>query len=85
LALYCDLGDRAGQANALINLGMAQWRTGDYQAAAASGRRALELFGDLGHRYGQGDALHQLGVVQKLAGDYAAATESVQQALVVLC
>ena len=70
LAAARTAGDRHGQAWALHQLGVVQWLTGDYLAAAATLAGALELFRDLGHRRGQAWALHQLGVVQQAAGDY---------------
>ena len=41
-------GDRAGQADALNELGLLQRMTGDYPAAAASHQQALDLYHDLG-------------------------------------
>jgi hypothetical protein len=78
--LFCDLGDRPGEADALCCLGVVQQETGDYRAAAASARQALELYRDLGERYGQINTLIDLGDVQRLTGDYTAAAASVQQA-----
>ena len=65
LALYRDLGDQAGQADALNGLGWVHRLTGDYPAAAACLRQALELFRGLGHRRGQAQALNGLGAVQR--------------------
>ena len=81
LAAACTAGDRPGQAWALTELGMMQERTGNYQAAALSLGRALQLFGDLGDRRGQAWAHNQLGIVQLVTGDYSAATASLTQAL----
>ena len=76
LALYRDLGHRAGQALALNNLGTVQALTGDYPAAAASHQQALGMFRDLGHRLGQAMATSNLGIVQARTGDYPAAAAS---------
>ena len=65
LALYRDLGDHGGQADALNGLGRVYWLTGDYPAAAGCLQQALELFRDLGHRRGQAQALNGLGAVQR--------------------
>ena len=73
--------DRASQAGALCNLGIAQGVVGDYPAATASQAQALRLFRDLGDRQGQAWALNRLGIVQRLTGDYPAATASQAQAL----
>ena len=53
LALFRDLGDLHGQADALNCLGVVQQETGDYPAAAASQQQALALFRDLGDLLGQ--------------------------------
>ena len=81
LAVARQADDRAGQASALEQLGILEWRTGNYPAAAASLQQALALFRDLGEQLGQASALHQLGAVQQLTGDYPAAATSHQQAL----
>ena len=56
LGMFRDLGDRHGQARAILNLGVVQWLTGDYPAAAASLTQALDMYRDLGHRKGQANA-----------------------------
>jgi tetratricopeptide (TPR) repeat protein len=81
LAAARTIGDRQGQARALLQLGMVQDLTGDRPAAAASLARALELSRDLGDRLGQAWALLQLGVVQRRTGDYPTAAASSTQAL----
>jgi tetratricopeptide (TPR) repeat protein len=73
--------DRASQAGALCNLGMAQCHAGDYPSATTSQTQALDLFRDLGDHRGQAWAHNQLGIVQRLTGDYSAATTSQTQAL----
>ena len=79
--LFRDLGDRQGQALAIVNLGDVQRRTGDYPAAAASQQQALDMFRDLGHRQGQAMATGNLGIVQLRTGDYPAAAASLTEAL----
>jgi tetratricopeptide (TPR) repeat protein/transcriptional regulator with XRE-family HTH domain len=76
-----QVGDRAGEAEALGELGGVQQLRGDYPAAAASLARAVALFRDLGDGPGEAYALNQLGFVQVLTGDYPAAAASQQQAL----
>ena len=73
--------DRHGQAWARNQLGVVQWLTGDYPAAAASLTQALQLSRDLGDRRGQACALNQLGVVQWRTADYPAAAASLTRAL----
>ncbi len=81
LAAARQAGDRAGEAEALAELGGVQQLRGEYPAAAASLTRALALFRDLGDRPGEAHALNQLGFVHVLTGDYPAAAASQQQAL----
>ena len=64
LALYQDLGDRRGEADALRNLGRVRYVTGDYPAATDLLERALALYQDLGDRRGEAGALHDLGRVR---------------------
>ncbi len=75
------LGDRPGQANALINLGDVQRLTGDMLGAARALADALGIYRDIGHRLGQANALHSLGHVRRLAGDYRGAARDLEEAL----
>jgi tetratricopeptide (TPR) repeat protein/transcriptional regulator with XRE-family HTH domain len=75
------LGDRLGQANALLDLGMVRRLTGDYPAAAQALEQALDIYRDLGDRLGQANALHGLGDLRRLTGDYPAAVQALEQAL----
>jgi tetratricopeptide (TPR) repeat protein/transcriptional regulator with XRE-family HTH domain len=81
LAAADQVGDQAGQAGALNELGILQRVTADYPAAAASHRQALELYRGLGDRLGQASALDNLGRVERETGDYPAAAASHRQAL----
>jgi len=76
-------GDRRGEAQALQELGLLGWLTGDYPAAADHLARAVTLYGEIGDRLGQAYALNPLGVVQALTGDYPAALASHQRALAI--
>ena len=81
LGLYRDLGDRLGQADALIHLGDVRRLTGDYPAAVQALEEALGLCRDLGDRLGQAKALNKLGTVRRLTGDYPAAVQALEEAL----
>src|SRR5215472_18162961 len=72
---------RLGVAEAVSSLGVLQTATGDYAAAAASSRQALEIFRDLGDRPQQAWVLNDLGMVLQLTGDHPASATSHQQAL----
>jgi len=75
------LGDRLGQANALLDLGTVRWLTGDYPGAASALSEALGISRDLGDRLGQASALTDLGVVRWLTADYADAAGALAGAL----
>ncbi|MCA1835915.1 MAG: tetratricopeptide repeat protein, partial [Actinobacteria bacterium] len=68
LALYRDLNDRQGQANALLILGVMQQQTQDYGRAITSLEQALALYRDLEDRRGQANARNYLGAVQLATG-----------------
>jgi tetratricopeptide (TPR) repeat protein/transcriptional regulator with XRE-family HTH domain len=81
LATASRVGDQAGQADALNELGILQQSTGDYRAAAATHHQALALYRESGDRLGEAGALDELGRVQRETGDYPAAIESHQGAI----
>jgi tetratricopeptide (TPR) repeat protein len=75
------LGNRLGQASAMIELGGLRWLAGDYPAAAQALEQALSIFRDIGDRPGQAYALTYLGTVPWLAGDCRAAAQALEQPL----
>ncbi len=75
------LGDRAGQANALHDLGIVRRLTGDYPSAARDLEEALGISRDLDDRAGQASALNNLGAVRQLTGDYPSADGGLKEAL----
>jgi adenylate cyclase len=81
LALYEALGDRAGQAVTLGNIGSALCRTGDYPEALNFHRRALTISEETGDRRGVARASGNLAAVMLECGDYDAAMTNYQGAL----
>ena len=81
LAAAQRIGDRAGQANALTDLGIVQWFTGAYAQAHDTLTQALDLYRTLGDPLGQANALTELGIVMWLTGAYAQAHDTLTQAL----
>ena len=75
------LGDRPGQAGALLDAGFVRWLTGDYPGAATDIEQALSISRDLGDQLGQANALACLGTVRWLTGDYPAAAAALEEAL----
>ena len=63
MAIYRDLGDRAGQAKALWALSDFLLYGGDLSGSEAALLEALPLFRDLGDRFGEAWSLHTLGLV----------------------
>ena len=78
-----QLGDRPGQAGALVDLGVAHRLMGDYPAAAQALTQALDISRELGDRLGEARALTDLGDVRRLSSDYPAAAQAQEQALVI--
>lgn len=77
-----DVGDRAGEARALDNLGTVYRWQGSYQRAAEHHRSALSLFREVGDRAGEAGALGNLGLVCWQQGRYQRAVEHHRQSLV---
>jgi tetratricopeptide (TPR) repeat protein len=75
------LGDRLGLANALHDMGIARYQTGDYPGALKALDEALSIYRDLGNRLGQANVLNDLGEVLQLTGDYRGAVEALEEAL----
>jgi len=73
------IGDRPGQATALINLGNVR-RLAGFPGAARDLEEALDICRDLGDRLGQAWALTNLGNA-RLAGDYPGAARDLEEAL----
>jgi predicted ATPase len=81
LALFRELGDSAGSAASLGNLGDVARGQGDYTTARALYTESLALFRQLGDNWGIASALGHLGVVARVQGDYDAARALNEQSL----
>ncbi len=68
LTLYRRAGDRAGEAQALRELGFLHWSVEDYGTALAYGRDALQLHRRLGDVDGEATALHNLAEIHRSLG-----------------
>jgi len=79
LALYEGLGDLAGQANALNNLGVALMESGDWAAATDSYQRALELDVKTGQAHEQAKVTNNLGNVFLQRGQLDEAAQAYRQ------
>jgi len=75
------LNDRAGEASAWHNLGVAQIRMQRPHQAIESLQHALPLWRELGNRFGEANTLHNLGTAYADSGKARDALASYQQAL----
>jgi tetratricopeptide (TPR) repeat protein len=73
--------DRAGQAEALVNVGIIAFLRGDYPDARAALTRSLELYQEIDDPPGRAHALAQMGTFQRLTGNFEAAIDAQSQAL----
>jgi tetratricopeptide (TPR) repeat protein len=62
------LGDRLGQANALVNIAGIRLLTGRHEEALEANRQAIELGVHIGDRSGEGDSLNNTGTVLRHLG-----------------
>lgn len=69
MILYRDLGDIAGMANVLGNLGTVAQNQGDYSGAWDMFSQSLNLLHELGNKWGMANALNNLGNVAQEQGD----------------
>jgi tetratricopeptide (TPR) repeat protein/transcriptional regulator with XRE-family HTH domain len=74
-------GDRPGEGQVLMLLGLTQMQCDDIAGAAATFQQALALYRELGDRSGQGDALNGIGFTHQMADRYPAAAACNRQAL----
>ena len=81
LAAAQHLGDRPGQANALLNLGSMLRLTGDHRDATRNLEEALGIYRDLDDRLGQANALAHLGSARRLAADWPGAARCLEEGL----
>ncbi|MEM6426578.1 MAG: tetratricopeptide repeat protein, partial [Cyanobacteria bacterium P01_D01_bin.128] len=75
---------RRAEANRLIQSGLQQYQSSQFQAAIASWEQALALYRDIGHRAGESLALNNLGVVYNALSQYRQAADLYEQNLVIV-
>jgi tetratricopeptide (TPR) repeat protein len=81
LALWRELGDRAGVARALNSLGLVAMKQGDYERATALFEESLALRRALGDRWSIAATLNNLGGVAGEQGDYLRARVLLEESL----
>jgi tetratricopeptide (TPR) repeat protein/transcriptional regulator with XRE-family HTH domain len=80
-AIADAVGDRAGHAVSLANLGNTEYLAADYPAAKASLTEAITLHRELGNHLGLADALLRLGLVLCLLDRYVLSQEALTETL----
>jgi tetratricopeptide (TPR) repeat protein/transcriptional regulator with XRE-family HTH domain len=75
------LGDQAGLAGAMINLGIIQWLTDDPATATQTLQQALNIYSELGNQLGRANALNCLGHGRQMLDDRPAAAQAQLDAL----
>ncbi|MQA84256.1 MAG: tetratricopeptide repeat protein [Streptosporangiales bacterium] len=80
VTLWRDLGDRAGQARAQLELSTIRWRTGHYDEALQQAADALALSHETGNRHVEAESLDRIGLVYWHVGRYLDALQHFEQA-----
>ncbi|MEP0755013.1 CHAT domain-containing protein [Trichocoleus sp. Lan] len=75
--------DRKAEADRLLDQGVQQHQTSQFEAALQSWQQALTIYREIKDRQGEGNALGNLGVAYRNLGDYAKAIEYAQQRLAI--
>lgn len=81
LALWLEVADRGGEAQARLNLGYASSNYGEQEEAVAQFRQALALYRAVDDRRGEALTLTAMGVVHSLRGEEQSALDSHLQAI----
>jgi tetratricopeptide (TPR) repeat protein len=71
------------EADRLIEQGIQQAQTSQYQSAIHSWETALKIYHEIGDRNGEGTALGNLGIAYRSLGQYQKAIEFYQQSLTI--
>jgi tetratricopeptide (TPR) repeat protein len=75
LSIFRDLGDRAGEARSLTNLGVVAEAVGEYDDAKEWFQQGLSIKRDLDDRVGEAKSLANLGIVARRLGEFDDARE----------
>lgn len=83
LEIYQEIGDRSGEADSQIVLGVVYQSLGQYEQAIEFYQQSLTIRRELNHHTGEADSLNSLGYVYELLGEYQKAIDFYQQALAI--
>ena len=81
LAIFREIGDRAGEGTTLNNIGAVYSSLGQYPQAKEQYQQALAIRREIGDRAGEGTTLSNLGYVFLVSGDVEAATKTLFDAV----
>jgi tetratricopeptide (TPR) repeat protein len=81
LALYREIGDRAGEGTTLGNMGAIYHARGDYDTALKYLEQSLEIRQEVGDRAGEGTTLNNISLIYDARGDYDKALKYLEQSL----
>ncbi|MGK7898715.1 MAG: tetratricopeptide repeat protein [Xenococcus sp. (in: cyanobacteria)] len=83
LAIFQEIGDRKGSANALGNLGNSYLYIGKYPQAIEYYQKSLAISQEIGDRNGEANSLNNLGNAYLYIGEYPQAIKYYQQSLAI--
>ncbi|MEE3717321.1 CHAT domain-containing protein [Tumidithrix elongata RA019] len=75
--------DRKAEADRLLQQGIQQYRTSQFEAALQSSQQALQIYRVIGNRQGEGHALGNLGIAYNALAMYDKAIEYQEQSLLI--
>ncbi|WPD23643.1 MAG: tetratricopeptide repeat protein [Candidatus Electrothrix scaldis] len=83
LALYQEIGDRAGEDCTLNNLATLAYAKGDYAAALTYLEQSLDIFRETGGKAEEGTLLNNISQIYDARGEYDTALKYLEQSLVI--
>jgi CHAT domain-containing protein/Flp pilus assembly protein TadD len=75
--------ERKAEADRLLQQGIEQYKTSQFQAATQSWQQALAIYREIGNRQGEANSLTGIGVAYSALGQYQQAIELYQQSLAI--
>jgi CHAT domain-containing protein len=83
LEIYQAMGDRAGEAQTLNNIGLVNQWSGNYPVALDYYQQSLVIAREIGDRATEALTLNNIGLVNQSSGNYPVALDYYQQSLVI--
>jgi len=83
MAIYREIGDRAGIARSLWARSENDYFGGEFSRAVAALEEALTIFRELGDRFQISWSLHSIGLAQTVLGNFDAARQALHEAMTV--